>query len=83
MTNAQDKIEKHFTSIITRSGYNYDGANNLDTQDPEVAIKLGKLFYDYLVGSIYDTSWEGFSYQEQKAIAELLSDMDEAQRAGL
>ncbi len=79
----EQTINDHFETIITRSGYNHDGCSNLDTQKQEVAQKLGRLFFDYFIGSIYDVSWEGFNDQELGTIGRLLEDIDEAQRVGL
>ncbi len=78
---AQDQIMQHFQSIIVRAGYNQDGSYNLETQSPDVATKLGTLFFDYLVASCYDTSWEGFTDQDQEGIARLLEDMNVAHEA--
>ncbi len=76
----RDQIEEHFRSLIDRAGYNHDGCYNLDTNDPTVASGLGKFLFDYLVGSIYDVEWEGFTDQDVEVIEHLLSDMVEAQK---
>ncbi len=75
-------IHDQFHEIVDRAGYGHDGTYNI-SQRPEVSHKLGQLFFDYFVGSIYDVSWEGFSDQELVVIGRFLTDMNEAYRAGL
>lgn len=72
-------IYDHFDTVITKSGYNHNGCYNLDSQGDKVAQSLGRLFFDYFVSGIYDTSWEGFSDQELEPIGALLKDMAIAQ----
>ena len=84
MTSERERLEQvihdHFDKIVTQSGYDHDGCYNLDTQTPVVAESLGRLFFDYMVASVYDMSWEGFSDQELESIGRLLEDMAVAQK---
>ena len=72
-------IHDQFTRIIDRTGYDHNGTYNLDCQTELVAQALGRLFFDYFIGSMYDTQWEGFTDQELKVIGSLVTDMAVAQ----
>ena len=78
----EQTIHDHFETITTGAGYTHDGSYNLASQE-QVAQKLGNLFFDYMVASVFDTSWEGFSDQELEGVRALLEDMNIAQKAGL
>ncbi len=85
MTNretSKQTIHDHFMSIAVRAGYREDGTYNL-SEDPETARTLGKLFFDYMVGSIFDVSWECFTDQDLETIGKLVHDMKVAYEAGL
>ncbi len=75
----EQTIHDQFTVIINRTGYDHDGSYNMDSQDDKVAQSLGRLFFDYFIGSMYDTGWEGYSDQELEAVAALVTDMAVAQ----
>ncbi len=76
----EQTIHDHFETITIQSGYKSDGSYNLDSQTTLVAQSLGRLFFDYMVASIFDMSWEGFSDQEIEVIGRLLEDMVVAQK---
>ena len=79
----ESTIHDQFEIIINRLDYVHNGLYNLDSQEDKVAQSLGRLFFDYMIGSMYDVSWEGFSNPELKVIGTLLEDMAVAQEAGL
>lgn len=75
----EQTIHDQFTIIINRTGYVHDGSYNMDSQPDKVAQSLGRLFFDYFIGSMYDTGWEGYSDQELEAVGSLVTDMAVAQ----
>ncbi|KKK58863.1 hypothetical protein LCGC14_3040140 [marine sediment metagenome] len=83
MTN-REKVEQtihdHFMSIAVRAGYKENGTYNLE-KDPETAQVIGNLFFDYMVASVFDTTWEGFTDQDLESIGSLIRDMDVAHKA--
>ncbi len=70
----QTEIQGHFDGIMTECGYVHDHCYNL-IDKPDVARKLGREVYDYLVASTNDMNWEGFSTSELTGIAALLRDL--------
>ncbi len=75
----EQTIHDQFMTIIDRTGYVHDGSYNMDGQPEQVAQSIGRLFFDYFIGSMYDTGWEGFSDQELEAVSSLVTDMAVAQ----
>jgi hypothetical protein len=73
------EITGRFYTILGRLGYKEDSTYNMTSQ-PEVAKNLGLLLYDYMVATIYDCSFEGWSEQELQGFYALLKDMDTFQK---
>lgn len=62
--------------LLTSVGYNHTraiGSNSLDSQDPQVASNLGKLFHDYFIDM--ENGVDGFTDLELRAIATFLKDV--------
>ncbi len=78
----EQTIHDRFMEIVIRAGYNQDGSYNI-SQKPEVSQLLGRLFFDYFVGAVYDVEWEGLTDDELVGVGALLTDMNEAYKAGL
>ena len=51
-------IVKEWDEVLKHVGYKEDGSYNIDDQ-PEIAQKIGRLVFDYLVAASYDMNWEG------------------------
>lgn len=68
-------IADGFKTILRTVGYVQDGMYNLDSQRHEVAILLGKGLFNYLVASIYDCDWEGFSADDLRGVSAFLTDL--------
>lgn len=75
-------IREQFDAILKSCGYVHDPSYNLGDK-PEVARKLGTAFFDYMVASIYDTDWEGYSNLEVLAVSYLMQDFKIACDHGL
>lgn len=65
----RDAIHKAFETL-TKAPVSVD-----ETDEDTLEEKLGNLFRDYMVGSVYDTDWEGFTNSELEGIRALLEDM--------
>jgi len=76
------KIAEAFFAITKRLGYVDSPANNVSGQ-PEVAKKVGNAFFDYMIASIYDCDWEGYTELQLEGIAALMRDFQTAVENGL
>jgi hypothetical protein len=75
-------INQDFDAVLKACGYVHDSSYNLSDK-PEVACKLGKAFFDYMIASIYDTSWEGYPTRELVGVEALMRDFKTAVEHGL
>ena len=69
-----DQVSNQLTELLGNLGYQNKGMCSLENQ-PLVAQALGNLFYNYLIGNVYDVDWEGYSTTELHGVLSFMSDM--------
>ena len=68
-----------FNEIVRLCG----GELKFGNVEDSVKLELGDLLVEYMVGSIYDCDWEGFSSSELGGIRSLMFDMKLNKESGL
>lgn len=75
MPNTMNKstlaVRTTLDKILEMCGYVHTASYQIE---PEPARQLGESFYDYMVATIYDSDWEGYTPSEVEGIQALFED---------
>jgi len=80
--SSRAQLTRAFHGIMSTLGVPDLGPSyNMDTYPKEVAEKLGRQFFDYMVASIYDMNWEGYLEEELEGVAAFIVDLERSVKA--